>query len=186
MIVAVMVVIDALAIPAALVWREVDPDSFFLVALEDGSGIQGIAFLVKILTMIIFSVWIYRAGANLLAAGFEDLEFTPGARIWWFAVPIACLFKPFQGMRELWNASHRQDYADNHSLITSWWLLWLATNFFGSFSSIGASPEGPSLEILWIGSGLDAVAAVVAIVMIRGIASAQTQLTAEALDEVFA
>ncbi len=86
---------------------------------------------------IAVGMWIHKAHANLEAADFPALEFSPGWSVGWFFVPIASLFKPFQAMRELWNASHGAigDYSDPApGFFWVWWLCWI-------FSGIGGQVE---------------------------------------------
>lgn len=185
-IVAVMVVIDALVSPVVLIWASVDRDGLIALAGADGSGITIVSLGFKLLTVIVFGRWIYVAGKNLQDAEL-DLEFTPGSRIWWFAVPIANLFKPFQGMREMWNASRgAARYDENDGLVTTWWCLWLVSNFGNYFVNLMAGANA-GLGPLWLMAVADIALAAVAILMIRGIAQAQGRtLTGEHLEEVFA
>lgn len=111
-VVSIMVVIDALWTPVVLGIVYVFPTVFNDYILPIADGVDASAMIFRILTVIAFATWIYIAGKNLIAAGYEDLEFSPASRIWWFAVPIATWFKPYQGMRELWNASHGSDAYD--------------------------------------------------------------------------
>lgn len=187
-VVAVMAAIDAIVTPGSLIWATLAPESFQTHIMSQASEVDGAALGFRVLTMVLFARWIYVAGRNLVAAGYDDLEFSPGSRIWWFAVPVACLFKPFQGMRELWNASHGSAnyYGDNHALVSTWWALWLADGFAATIASyLAAQPEG-DLTALWVAGVLDILLAVVAIKMIRSIALAQGSLSRENLAEVFA
>ncbi|EIZ78778.1 hypothetical protein WSK_2826 [Novosphingobium sp. Rr 2-17] len=103
------------------------------------AGIIAIAyFLLFLVCVVAVCLWVYRAHANLRAAGFEGLEFTPGWAVGWFFVPFAFWFKPFQAMRQLWNASRLSP--DGYSapadpLLTSWWGLWVVGNLFLNVSS---------------------------------------------------
>lgn len=67
--------------------------------------VQGFASLPL---SILFAVWLYRMNANLRQLSSKPMEFTPGWMIGWYFIPFANLFKPFQGMRELWQVSHKQ------------------------------------------------------------------------------
>lgn len=184
-LVALMVVIDALITPLVLTWASLDRDSLIALAGSDGSWIDRVSNGFKILTMIVFGRWIYVAGRNLEEAELE-LEFTAGSRIWWFAVPVATLFMPFRGMRELWNASHGEArYDENNGLVTIWWCLWLVSNFGNYLLNMMLAVNG-GLGPLWLMAGVDVALAVVAILMIRAIAQAQGRtLSGEQLEEVF-
>lgn len=182
-----MVAIGAAFSPAFLLWMMFDVESLQgLLGPYLGEITTGIV-VFNIATMIVFSVWIYQAGENLIAAGFENLEYTPGSRIWWFAVPIANLFKPYQAMRELWNASHGSTaYAEHNDVVGLWWALWLASTIVARIIERASGPEGPSLMVSWGIAAVDIASAVAAIVMIRAITAAQGRLTGEELGEVFA
>jgi hypothetical protein len=185
LVVSAMVVIDALMVPAILGWGALFPESFAAHVAPVADAIDGMTILLKFATYFAFGVWIYRAGNNLLAAGFADLAFTPASRIWWFAVPFANLVKPYQGMLELWNASHGEsDYTIGHALVGVWWALWLANGMLALIVLRGAGPDsgtGP----LWLQSAGDVAVAIVGLALIRRIAQAQTNLASGELIEVF-
>lgn len=186
-VVAAMVVIDAAITPLILGWAAVHLDSLQTAIGPIATEFDYSVMAFRILTMIVFSVWIYQAGTNLIEAGFDDLEFTPGSRIWWYAVPIATFFKPFQGMRELWNASHGiTEYDRGSGLVSAWWALWIISNIGNWILLRFSGPEGASAEFSWIMAVVDIGLAAAAIAMIRAIAAAQANLSPEALEEVFA
>jgi Domain of unknown function (DUF4328) len=185
-VVAAMVVIEALLKPTILIWASVDRDSLLALAGPHGTGIDVVLLGFFFLTVIMFAIWIYVAGKNLQAAEL-DLEYTPGSRIWWFAVPIANLFKPFLAMREMWNASHGAAHSDgNNGLVTGWWVVWIAGNLASYLISRLTGPEAGT-NPLWIESAISIVQAGFAIPLILGIARAQGQdLHGGNLDDVFA
>lgn len=108
--------------------------------------------IVYALCSILVAMWIYRAHANLQAAGVGSLEFTPGWAIGWFFVPIASLWEPFQAMRELWRAS-LLDEEGGRTQATSqlgfWWRHGLAVRSSAtSLASAGTRPR-PSTLPAW-------------------------------------
>ena len=185
--VCIMVVIDALSMPIILLTALLFPDAYIDNVVPIADQVDLATILFGLLTVIVFCRWIYVAGSNLVAAGYDDLEFTPAARIWWFAVPIACLFKPFQGMRELWNASHgERHYAEGSPLVATWWALWLISSLVNSVTGYAARSPDSGTAPYWIQSVFAIALGVVAILMIRRIAEAQMQLSGPQLAEVFA
>lgn len=111
---------------------------------EDGNlavqMIVSLAYLalsvVFIASIVLVAMWIYRAHANVRTAGIT-LEVTPGWAVGWFFVPIANLFKPFQAMRELWKASHREAggyTSDADPKLTIWWGFWVVGNILSNIS----------------------------------------------------
>ena len=114
-----------------------------------------IVYLIALLAAIVsVSTWIYRAHANLHAAGFEDLRYTPGWAVGWYFVPFANLFKPFEAMRELWNSSTANAVDTDHDgHLGPWWGSWILGNIL---SNIGARMQGSSVpEMISVGYVVD-------------------------------
>ena len=180
-----MVTIDAFYKPLLFGGARLFPVFYSAVIAPNADGLNGIAALIKLATIVLFCMWIHRAGRNLIAFGFDALEFTPGARIWWFAVPIANLFVPYQGMRELWNASHgRQDLGHNEPIVAIWWGLWLLHGVAAAiamFFTRGDDQAGFRAQGV-----ADVALALVAIQMLREIVAAQARLRGPELARVFA
>jgi hypothetical protein len=122
-------------------------------------------FLAFLASVVVISLWIHRAHANLFAAGIEYLDFTPGWSIGWFFVPIANLWLPFQAMRELWHASHgaRDTFtARAPGIMTAWWTAWIVGNILDNASVRMAWSENP--ELVHYGLAVGAVGSVLTIV----------------------
>jgi hypothetical protein len=116
-----------------------------------------LSFVALIASIVIIGMWIYRANANLRAAGFDDLEYSPGWAVGWYFIPIANLFKPFQAMREVWAVSHREAEgftSQTDYRLTAWWGFWLVGNMisnvafrFDANAGEGAARTGLALDI---------------------------------------
>jgi hypothetical protein len=81
---------------------------FDAAATSNDNRQQAIGFTqvaLFIVTGIVFLTWIHRANRNARALGAEGMRFTPGWSVGWYFVPIMSLWKPFQAMREIWQAS---------------------------------------------------------------------------------
>lgn len=100
--------------------------------------VWGLAMLVQyplvIITFIIFLWWIYRTNKNLRTLSNTWMEFTPGWSVGWFFIPFANFYKPYQVVKEIWNASHGNETADR-SLVGWWWALWLISIYAGRLVS---------------------------------------------------
>lgn len=139
--------------------------------------------LVFVACVVLVAMWIHRAHANLQEAGLDGLEFTPGWAVGWYFIPFANLFKPFQAMRELWNASHAEvDRFANQAPteVKLWWGAWIIGNILGSISTrillLGEGGEGAltTAHVLGVASSALAVAAALLLVrLIDGITTAQ-------------
>lgn len=178
----IMVVLDALFLPTLLAcaWSGVAwyLDNFIMI----NRGMIGF----KIATAIVFGSWIYVAGRTLIAAGYDDCEFTPAARIWWFAVPIANFYMPFKGMRELWNASHGvEDYGANAPLVTLWWAAYLLVMLASWIAIFMTDPNSSAGALILVPFPL--LRAIAAILMIHRITKALSEgPRSDRLEEVFA
>lgn len=92
---------------------------------------------VAIITIVAFSMWIYRAAANVVAAEVPGFDFTPGWAVGWYFIPFANLYQPFVAMRQIWNASlgeHPDDLDHGHPILTLWWTTWLLSNISANIS----------------------------------------------------
>ncbi|WP_144199562.1 DUF4328 domain-containing protein [Shewanella sp. KCT] len=110
-------------------------------AIADGEAndmrqlvVGALYFLVFIASGVLILKWIYRANFNARQLGATDMNFTPGWSIGYFFIPILCIWKPFQAMKEIWLASHDPEHwslSDSSSTVNLWWLLWIVNNVMG-------------------------------------------------------
>jgi len=78
---------------------------------------------------VLVLVWIHRANYNARALGATGLKMTPGWAVGWYFVPIAWFWKPYQAMKEIWQASIDPKHwwrQGGSPLLSWWWGLWLA------------------------------------------------------------
>ncbi len=100
-----------------------------------------------------FAIFAYRASRNARALG-VTLRHSAGATIFWFIVPFANLFMPYQVMKELWSASSRRHSSASYLVV--WWLSYLVFRIAVSIISAIGEPDGQSwddlaVRDLWIG-----------------------------------
>lgn len=123
-----------MALALVSVWRDVR------ALLGNGSegpatGLLAVAILgvlAMIVTSLIIAIlvlnWIHLANRNARQLGAGDMRFTPGWAVGWYFVPIAWFWKPYQAMKEIWQASaspfgwRGQQVSP---LLHWWWFLWL-------------------------------------------------------------
>jgi hypothetical protein len=89
-------------------------------------------------TMVIFGCWIVRANKNVNALGAINLPITPGWAVGYFFIPILNLFRPYQAMKNLWQASHNPvswSTTKAGSILPAWWALWIFCNILGHLSA---------------------------------------------------
>jgi hypothetical protein len=85
-------------------------------------------FVALIATIIVFAMWIYRANYNARQLGAAGMTFTPGWAVGWYFIPIANLWKPYQAMKEIWQASANPAHwqtQERGAILPWWWGLFL-------------------------------------------------------------
>jgi hypothetical protein len=115
------------------------------------SGISLILyFIIYIVCIVVFLMWLYRARHNLPALGAADIRWSPGWSIAWWFIPIMSLFRPYQVVRETWQASDpatmpgwRRDTPP--AIFGWWWGLFLVNSIGGNITdryakSVGGAP----------------------------------------------
>ena len=101
--------------------------------------------------------------AGLLGA--KDMKFSPGRSVGWFFIPVVNLWKPFQAMQEIYNASlNPANWKDlgKPKIVLQWWGLWMISNSLNQFNNkkaekaetiselINVNLLNQAGEILWI------------------------------------
>ena len=125
------------------------------VAIEETSVMADVVYrfltvsqsYLSLAVPFVFATWLYRMSFNLHQQTSTKMEFTPGWMIGWYFVPFANLVKPFHGMRELWQVSHKRLNADP-SILRWWWGLWLVSRFVGESSGQLAGGTSPVQSII--------------------------------------
>lgn len=111
-----------------------------LEGLDNFDVVYGVATLTELvlylLVIVLFCVWLLRAGRNIRALGVEGMMQSEESRVIWFFVPVAQLVLPLQGIRELWRASASEDHDDWRTVsapawLHGWWSLWLVSFWTG-------------------------------------------------------
>jgi hypothetical protein len=91
-----------------------------------------------LLTVVVFGRWIFCANQNVRALGAKGLMVTPGWAVGYFFVPIVCLWKPYQAMKELWRASQNPvawQSITSSQILPGWWTLWIVYMLFSRAST---------------------------------------------------
>lgn len=85
--------------------------------------------LLFIITIVLFCIWTNKSMKNAWALRENSYlpTMTPGWAVGFYFIPIVLLWKPFQGMREIWQVTFR-DRRDV-VLLRWWWGFWLISNF---------------------------------------------------------
>lgn len=140
----------------------IDTDAADLSALSSLGALVYVLFVIAMVgSMVIVGMWIYRAHANLRAAGIAGLEFRPGWAVGWYFIPFANFFKPFQAMRELWAHSliqHDGYGREADPQLKAWWGAWIVGNIA---SNIAVRLQAGGEQGVTVGYALDIVSTAV-------------------------
>jgi hypothetical protein len=144
-----------------------------------GAGL--VAVVGSLTAALFFCLWLHRAAKNLPALGRGGMQFTPGWSVGWFFIPFANLVKPLAAVSELWKASDpdqdpREPYgwlgSPTTGLLPLWWAAWIGSSILGNISGrIDDSSTAGAVGLA--GSIVSVIAAVLCIVVMRGISSRQ-------------
>ncbi|MHB9150478.1 MAG: DUF4328 domain-containing protein [Thermoleophilia bacterium] len=101
-----------------------------------------------------FLSWSHLAYRNLRAFGVTGLRYSPRWTWLGFIVPIWCVFRPFQVMREMWLASSPDSSSSTWSrgrtplLMKLWWAVWLLSTVAGNLVARWYSYANGSADLL--------------------------------------
>lgn len=139
------------------------------------------AFIAFLVSGFLILKWIYRTNANAQTLA-QGMNVGPGWNVGWFFIPLANLWKPFQGVRETWQVSQGEPVWQDvpvPSLMRWWWGFWLVSNFLANISlrlSLRGSTAGEALTVAWIDVALaliDIPLALFLITLVRRLTRAQ-------------
>lgn len=105
----------------------------FAVARVIATSADPLAKMAYLATFVIFCFWVYRAYHNLVPLGARNLRFTPGWAVGNFFIPLVCLVRVPQVMRDLWiesqplPASPTLPLRRRAPLVNLWWAAFLLT-----------------------------------------------------------
>jgi hypothetical protein len=134
---------------------------------------------LRVVVMVMWCVWIYRAAANLRAFGAQGLRHTPAWAVIWYFVPLANLVKPYQVMGELWRHSQAQWTGRAPALLPWWWGLWIVAQVVAhvasraSWEASTAVESGGAHVLLAVSFGLDLPVALLAAAVVLAVTRLQ-------------
>jgi hypothetical protein len=88
--------------------------------------------IADLATAILFLRWTYLARKNAAALGATGFRVSPGWSVGFYFIPILCLWKPYQALKETFQASNPEVHGDWKSsprprLLPLWWTLWIVS-----------------------------------------------------------
>jgi hypothetical protein len=135
------------------------------------SIISTIEFPLLILSSILFFYWFYRAYRNLGSLGALGLTFNPKWVVAYFFIPVLCLWKPYEALKEIWKVSDPYYSTEGYlwrtvkvsPILAFWWITFVISNMMGTLLLTGAF----STETLedWIRLDMQDIAASIVIII---------------------
>ncbi|MER6535085.1 DUF4328 domain-containing protein [Streptomyces sp900105755] len=123
--------------------------------------------------VIVYLCWFQRVRAN--AQVFDPLGHrkSPGWAIGGWFVPVVNLWYPRRITLDIWDASSPRGTTRSHTLVNTWWALWLASLFADRVATTGSGDDAEgaaqvhddALRMI-LSDSLDIAAAVLAIVLV--------------------
>jgi hypothetical protein len=156
-------------------------------ASEDrAAAVESALVWVNLAAALAWLMWQQRAHANIRALGAEGLRFTPAWAVGWWFIPFANIVMPYRTMAELWKANDPKAGAVDWkasagtALLPLWWAAWLGRIVLFSIGVSVARNNDASALIAssgWYvaGDAVFAVAGLLAIGLVRGIARRQSE-----------
>ena len=155
-----------------------DPRDGTSVALAVGLFLSSIGYLfVYVVAGVMFCAWLVRASKNARALGAQGMEFTPGWTAGWFFVPFLNLVRPYEAIKELYQASDPQSGATDWGafeppgFILTWWFSWIAF-------TVGGAAAQNFWNLPWLTAILGAISAILAIRVLVAIERRQLEKSA--------
>lgn len=180
-----------LSFPGLMDKEDYEPsEAITVMALGVGFIFGGLGLLGALLAcVILFCMTVNRFNKNARALGSKGMEYSPGWTVGWFFIPIANLFKPYQAIRETYQASDPRtgDYDWRQSQIQAplgwWWTAWIVSNIVDNIETRLAwrqitVPVEVSLGVSALSLVLTIAAGVLAICVVRAILARQEEKAA--------
>jgi hypothetical protein len=180
-----MILIVVIGIAVTLLTWAVGAENFASdLRLAGAVGLLGLLLSgVSLFTYVVFLVWTHTAAKNIRSFGHDGFEFTPGWAVGWWFIPVMNWFKPFQALREIWQASDPDAIGGGYGswrgsavpgTFGVWWGTYLLAGVVGIIGAfVGLGTPGGSPGFAMAAHLLRAFAAVAIVSLMRQLAQRQ-------------
>ncbi len=111
-----------------------DVEGLYEIKIMSEGGLS-IAIFIAAISIL---TWIYMANKSVVNLGARGMAFSPVWSVGWFFVPVYSLWKPYEAMQQLWQASHDSESWQDvkvGDLVEHWWHFLIVFNFTSYISS---------------------------------------------------
>ena len=106
-----------------------------LAAADVATSASGMATFVALIGAGVAVLrWVYVTNRNAHAVN-PAMTITPGWAVGWFFIPVASLFKPFDGLRQTWQTAADPGSPDSvpvPALLRIWWGCWITSSILSN------------------------------------------------------
>ena len=191
---SIAAVLALVMIPVAIKLRSVVHDEAFgeafpgNKAIRDATdalaGVSGFLLLISLATFVLFIIWMWRAAKNVGRFGRARQKFGAGFAIGGWFIPLANFIIPAMQLFDIWKGSgpplRPGEKPKGSALIVLWWIPFILGRFLIQLTpaySAGSIYKLSTFDVVnvlvIIGAVMTALAAVLAIFVIRGITERQ-------------
>jgi hypothetical protein len=199
-VLGVVVVIDVCRFISGLMQRELldrmATGSAFSMeeATDNDSRVQTLAVLyliALIVSGVTFLRWFHRAASN--HDSFRGIDEGSGqSAVWSFFIPFLNLIRPYQMMKSVWQGIGYAEERGSSSMVSFWWATWLASGLLSYLGrafmeTAGSDASGLASATLFdmVNVSVNALSAVLAILLVRGVTVRQEGFAKLGLAEAF-
>ena len=128
-----------------------------MAQFQTNSIFAGVQLVLLAATAVAFLLWLFQARVNLRALGVRRLRFTRAWTVWSFLVPVLNAFRPYQVVREVWQASQpgnldpfRWRDVPVPALVPLWWaacVTWASLELLALVLGVSAGVSLPKLQL---------------------------------------
>lgn len=112
-------------------------EQYRFTLLMEGQGWMIFGGIVTAIPAILFLIWKYRLTANLFSLRGPQ-SVTPAGAVYWYFVPVAFLWKPYEAMRNLFVSLTAPSV---HGLAIVWWILALVSTLVAPLTFVLFTPD---------------------------------------------
>lgn len=147
--------------------------------------VAGLAQLGGLLaSVVLVCMWTFRAMKNLHIVRAPAATMSPGWAVGWYFIPFANLWKPLEGMLQIWRESHRLAGKPDRvaAYVGWWWATWIISNILANISLrlTGFAEPLPTYDVgllvATLGGGLSVICGLLLLRTTEQITKAQAEM----------
>jgi hypothetical protein len=142
----------ALQIPVSLLFMKASAPDAEANSYDMIIGVLSLLMVpIYIAGVVFYCIWKVKCAKNCRVWSNRSFQFTPGWSVGFYFIPIVMLWKPFQAMSEIWDATFEgSEKREQTGVVGWWWALYIITNLISNLSTRAEFQEYQALSF-WSG-----------------------------------